>query len=73
MPVKLQKSQVVRNRATGKLETTHFYIKGFSTDDLIEKYNNDNTRPKYKQKIKYELVRRGGVVFKYESEKSPTP
>jgi len=73
MPVKLQKSQVVRNRATGKLETTHFYIKSLSTDDLSEKYNNDNTRPKDKQKIKNELVRRGGVVFKYESEKSPTP
>jgi hypothetical protein len=73
MPVKLQKSQVVRNRATGKLETTHFYLKGYSTSDLIEKYNNDNTRPKDRQKIKNELVRRGGVVFKNESEKSPTP
>ena len=73
MPVKLQKIQVVRNISNVKLETTHFYLKGYSTSDLIEKYNNDNTRPKDKQKIKNELVRRGGVVFKYESEKSPTP
>ena len=32
--------------------------------DLIEKYNKDNTRKKDKRKIKVELVRRGGVVFK---------
>ena len=30
---------------------------------LIEKYNNASTRPRDKQKIKNELVRRGGVVF----------
>ena len=40
MPIKFQKSQTVRNRATGNLETTHYYIKNMSKGDLIEKYNN---------------------------------
>jgi SOS response regulatory protein OraA/RecX len=31
--------------------------------ELIEKFNNANTRKRDKQKIKNELVRRGGVVF----------
>ena len=31
--------------------------------ELIEKFNSSNTRPKDKQKIKNELVRRGGVTF----------
>jgi len=69
MPVKLSKSQVVRDRATGKLTTNHFYIKNVSKKELIEKYNADNTKPKVRQKIKNELVRRGGVIFNNESEK----
>ena len=32
MPIKFQKSQTVRNRATGNLETTHYYIKNMSYD-----------------------------------------
>ena len=64
MPIKLGKSIAVRNRQTGKIETNHPWITGFSKAELIEKYNADNTRPKDKQKIKNELVRRGGVVFK---------
>lgn len=63
MPIKFQKSQTVRNRATGNLETTHYYIKNMSKSDLIEKYNNGNLKPKVKQKVKNELVRRGGVTF----------
>ena len=69
MPVKLSKSQVVRDRATGKLTTNHFYIKNVSKKELIVKYNADNTKPKVRQKIKNELVRRGGVIFNNESEK----
>lgn len=63
MPIKFQKSQTVRSRATGKLETTHYYIKNISKSELIEKYNNGNLKPKVKQKVKNELVRRGGVNF----------
>ena len=63
MPIKLGKSHTTMDRATKKATTVHPYIKGFSKSDLIEKYNASNTRPKDKQKIKNELVKRGGVVF----------
>ena len=63
MPIKFQKSQTVRNRATGNLETTHYYIKNMSKGALIEKDNSGNLKPKVKQKVKNELVRRGGVTF----------
>lgn len=69
MPTKLGKSFVSIDKATKKKVTVHPYIRGFSKTELIEKYNADNTRPKDRQKIKNELVRRGGVIFKYESEK----
>ena len=63
MPIKLGKSHTTIDRATKKATTVHPYIKGFSKSDLIGKYNASNTRRKDKQKIKNELVRRGGVVF----------
>lgn len=63
MPVKLGKSHTTVDRATKKVTTVHPYIKNISKTELIEKYNNNNTRSKDKQKIKNELVRRGGVVF----------
>ncbi len=63
MPIKLSKSVTVRNRQTGKLETQHNYIHMVSKKELIDKYNNSNTRKKDKQKIKNELIKRGGVVF----------
>ena len=63
MPIKLGKSHTTIDRATKKDTKVHPYIKGFSKTDLIEKYNASNTKPKDKQKIKNELVRRGGVVF----------
>lgn len=64
MPIKLGKSSSSYNRATGKTTVEHPYISKFSKTELIEKYNASNTRPKDKQKIKNELVKRGGVVFK---------
>ena len=63
MPIKLGKSHKTIDRNTKKVSIHHPYIRLFSKADLIEKYNNSNTRPKDKQKIKNELVRRGGVVF----------
>ena len=51
------------DRATKKVTVINPYIKLFSKQELIEKYNNSNTRKKDKQKIKNELVKRGGVVF----------
>ena len=63
MAIKLTKSASVRDRTTGKITVQHDYIKSHSTKDLIEKYNT-GTKLKVKQKIKNELVKRGGVVFK---------
>jgi len=63
MPIKLGKSHTTVDRVTKKATTVHPYIKGFAKAELIDKYNDDKTRPKDKQKIKNELVRRGGVVF----------
>ena len=63
MPIKLGKSSKQIDRATKKVTVINPYIKLFSKQELIEKYNNNNTRKKDKQKIKNELVKRGGVVF----------
>lgn len=66
MPTKLGKSvrKVVRGAARPSFEYEHDYIKVKPKAELIEMYNNPTTIPKKKQKIKNELVRRGGVVFK---------
>jgi|TARA_B110000444_G_C18790293_1_gene572110 hypothetical protein len=63
MAIKLTSSQSIRDRATGKVTVQHDYIKSHSVLDLIEKYNSGNLKPKVKQKVKNELVKRGGVVF----------
>ena len=56
-------SNLKEDRATGKVTVQHDYIKSHSVLDLIEKYNSGNLKPKVKQKVKNELVKRGGVVF----------
>ena len=63
MPIKLGKSHKQIDRVTKKVTVINPYIKLFSKQELIEKYNNPSTRKKDKQKIKNELVKRGGVVF----------
>lgn len=66
MPTKLGKSmrKVVRGASRPSFEYEHDYIKVKPKAELIEMYNSPTTIPKKKQKIKNELVRRGGVVFK---------
>jgi len=64
MPIKLSPSHKLVDRATKKVTVVHEYIKCKSKADLIEKFNDSSTKPKVRQKIKNELVRRGGVVFK---------
>ena len=59
MPTKLKPSAEVRDRATGKVKTEHYYIKNTSKKELFEELNKDNTKPKVKQKIRNELTRRG--------------
>jgi len=64
MPIKLSPSHKQVDRNTKKVTVVHDYIKCKSKSDLIEKFNDTSTKPKVRQKIKNELVRRGGVVFK---------
>ena len=69
MPTKFKKSAKEYSRATGKTTTTHYYIKTISKKELFEALNNHNTKPKVKQKIKNELVRRGiKIVWRVPSE-----
>ena len=63
MPIKLGKSHKQIDRVTKKVTVINPYIKLISKQELIEKYNSPNTRKKDKQKIKNELVKRGGVIF----------
>ena len=58
MPVKYKPTQEVVQRGTKQVVTTHFYMKTQTIKELLECYNNDNTKPKLRQKIKNELIRR---------------
>jgi hypothetical protein len=60
MPVKYKPTQKVMQRGTKKVTTTHHYMKTQSLKELLECHNNDNTKPKLKQKVKNELIRRQG-------------
>ncbi len=64
MPIKLKKSSSSYNRATGQTTLEHYYIKTYSTDELFKELNNDNTKPKVKQKIRNEITRRGIKIVK---------
>ena len=49
-------------RSTNRWEAEHYYIKNTSKKELFEELNKHNTKPKIKQKIRNELVRRGIVI-----------
>ena len=75
MPTKLRASgkkwlkDPVTGRSTNRWVQEHYYIKTFSTKELFEELNKDNTKPKVKQKIRNELVRRGiKIVKKYDTD-----
>tara|TARA_Y100001972_G_scaffold68283_1_gene83266 strand:+ start:682 stop:894 length:213 start_codon:yes stop_codon:yes gene_type:complete len=59
MPVKLKPSVVKIDRQTKKKTIEHTYAKTQTKDELLKMLNNEYTRPKVKQKIRNELVRRG--------------
>tara|TARA_Y100001963_G_C6537578_1_gene333953 strand:- start:366 stop:596 length:231 start_codon:yes stop_codon:yes gene_type:complete len=55
----------VTGRSTNRWEPEHFYLKCQSKKTLFDAINNDNTKPKHKQKYRNELVRRGiKIVYK---------
>ena len=62
MPIKFGKTSKQVDRNTKKVTTAHEYMKCKSTQELIDAYNKP-VIPKLRQKVKNELVKRGGVVF----------
>ena len=70
MPIKFKPSAkefVRKDRFSGAIGTStmkHYYIKAMSLDSLFEELNKDNTKPKVKQKIRHEIVRRGINIIK---------
>ena len=59
MPIKLKPSVKRVDRASKKVTIEHTYARSQTQDELFEMLNNSNTKPKVKQKIRNELVRRG--------------
>jgi uncharacterized sporulation protein YeaH/YhbH (DUF444 family) len=51
-------------RSTNQWEEEHYYIKAISQKELFETLNKEFTKPKVKQKIRHELVRRGITIIK---------
>ena len=65
MPIKFGKDQKkFPTRGSHKYIIEHDYMKCRSKKDLIEAFNKENTKPKLRAKIRKELERRGGVVFR---------
>ena len=69
MPVKFGKTSKQVDRNTKKVTIVHEYMNVKSNDELIEAYNKDGQKPKLKQKVKNEIVRRNklglsNIVFK---------
>jgi len=65
MPIKFKPSHKTFVKGQGtKIE--HFYIKNTPTAELFEYLNNNNGKPKIKQKCRNELVRRG-IKIVYET------
>lgn len=59
MPIKFKQSVKARDRTTGKMSIQHYYMKCMSQPELFKELNNQKTKPKLKQKIRNEIVRRG--------------
>ena len=57
MPIKFGKTSKQIDRATKKVTIVHEYMQCKSTQELIEAYNKP-VKPKLRQKVKNELVRR---------------
>ena len=75
MPIKFGKTTKQVDRQTKKVSIVHEYMKSQSIDqELIETYNKEGTRPKLRQKVKNEIIRRNklgksNVIFKREEIK----
>ena len=62
MPVKFKESEpLVRNRK--RVGTKHYYMHTTPTEEIVKAFENDNTKPKLKNKYKNELVKRGVLSY----------
>ena len=64
MPTKFKKDEtVVKKIGDQEIKANNrFYIKSVNLDNLIKTLNNENTKPKIKQKIRNEITRRGIIL-----------
>ena len=58
MPMKLKASQKIRDRATGKTTTEHYYLKSMTVQELNDYIESSSAKKKVIQKCKNELIRR---------------
>lgn len=58
MPAKLKASQKIRDRATGKTRTEHYYLKCMTLKELNDYIESSSAKKKVIQKCKNEILRR---------------
>ena len=58
MPIKLKNSAKIRDRATGKTKTEHYYLKSMTIKDLNDYIESSSAKKKVIQKCKNEIIRR---------------
>jgi len=59
MPIKFKPTQITVDRTTGKKSTQNFYMQSTPLAELTSAYEAHSTTPKFKQKLRNELTRRG--------------
>jgi len=59
MPEKFRPSTTVRDKATGRNKSEHFYLKSTPKQELLDYLDKHNAIPKIKVKARKELIRRG--------------
>ena len=64
MPTKFKRDEKIRVRGSNKVQTHKHFIKQTPLEELIKYINNDNGKPKVKQKCRNEVVRRGYKIIK---------
>ena len=55
MPMKLKASQKIRDRATGKTTTEHYYLKSMTIKDLNDYIESSSAKKKVIQKCRNEI------------------
>jgi len=58
MPIKLKPSSKIRDKATGKFVTEHYYLKSMTIQKLNDYIESSSAKKKIIQKCKNEIVRR---------------